>query len=146
MEWLILFLAVLVGSATPLPIFAMELAIFTAGATMNWPLVGLVAGVASTIGEMSTYLIGRGGGKVFQEKKGARFAKVEAWFRRRGFWAVIVFAFTPLPMDLIGFIAGVAEYPVKRFLAATFIGKLPRCLLISWAGFVGWEAVKGVLS
>ena len=128
-----------------MPIFATELAIFTAGAAMNWPLVGLVAGVASTIGEMSTYLIGRGGGRVIQERKGKRFAKVEAWFQRHGFWAVIVFAFTPLPMDLIGFVAGMAKYPVKRFLAATFIGRLPRCVLISWAGFVGWEAVKGGL-
>jgi len=142
MDWLIFFVGMLISSATPLPLGIGEIGLFLAGGLDNWVLVGLVASVATTLGELTTFYLGKGAERLGDRWKGKRYDRMTLWFEKRGFLTLWLFSFTPLPMDFAGFLAGSVDYPVKRFLLAVYLGRLPRCLLIALAGSLGWEIVK----
>lgn len=135
------FVVSLIGNATiifPAPAFAV---IFAAGAFLNPWLVGIIAGAGSAIGELTGYVIGRGGREVIEKKHEKWLKKAKAWTDRYGFFAVLVaFAATPLPDDVVGILAGVFQYDIRKFLLATFIGKAVMCLGLALGGFysAGW--------
>jgi len=139
------FLVSLISNASyifPLPGI---LIVFMAGAALNPWLVGIFAGLGSAIGELTGYVIGRGAHKVV-EKKSMWFNRAEKWIKRRGVFVVIVlFAATPLPDDVAGTVAGLLNYSWKRFLVATFIGKVALCTVVAWAGYYGVESILAYL-
>jgi membrane protein DedA with SNARE-associated domain len=141
--WFYFFIIVLLLSATPIPLFATEVIVAAAGALANPLLVGIVAGIAAAIGELTTYFIGLGGEKVISKKKkeGRHYKRATELFDKWGFGAVVIFAFTPLPMDLIGLIAGGLKYDVRRFFAAALIGKIPRNILVAYIGAIGAQLI-----
>jgi len=55
-------------------------------------------------------------------------------FARRPFWTVVIFAFTPLPFFVVRALAILHHWPVRRFMAATIVGRLPRVLFYAWFG------------
>ena len=57
-----------------------------------------------------------------------------AWFARAPFTTVVVFAFTPLPFWVARLLALLHRYPIRRFMAATALGRLPRLYLYAWLG------------
>jgi membrane protein YqaA with SNARE-associated domain len=136
-----IFVVGVLGSASiifPAPAFAV---IFAFGAILNPWLVGIVAGAGSAIGELTGYLIGRGGREVIEKKHEKWLKKTQKWIDKYGFFAVlVVFAATPLPDDIVGILAGVFEYDWKRFLLASFIGKVIMSLALAFGGYygVGW--------
>ena len=140
------FLGSLLGSATiflPVPSF---LIVFIAGSLLNPLAVGILAGIGSALGELTSYFIGRGlhyGKKKLSKKKGIRknrgwIEKFNKWFRGRyGFALIIIFAALPLPDDIIGLYCGIIRYGWKRFFVASLIGKLVLGILTAYAGFYG---------
>jgi len=118
--------------------------------------VGIAAGVASGIGELVAYAVGRLSKNVLslrrwmvRIRKGIpphtlyfatgrwikRHTDPQEWTSRYGFWAIPVFAFTPLPMDLLGLAMGYLRYNVGLFFLGTLAGKIPRCLLLAYGLF-----------
>jgi hypothetical protein len=57
-----------------------------------------------------------------------------AVFGRSPFWMVVVFAFTPLPFWVGRALAILNHYPLRRFLFATVVGRVPRWFLYAWFG------------
>jgi len=57
-------------------------------------------------------------------------------FSRAPFTTTIMFAFTPLPFWVARCLAILDHYPVRRFMAATAVGRFPRILLYAWLGAV----------
>lgn len=55
-------------------------------------------------------------------------------FARSPFWMVVIFAFTPLPFWAGRALAILHRYPLRRFLAATAVGRVPRWLFYAWFG------------
>src|SRR5512147_617518 len=55
-------------------------------------------------------------------------------FARSPFWMVVIFAFTPLPFWAGRALAILHRYPLRRFLAATVVGRVPRWLVYAWFG------------
>lgn len=130
------FLAMLIGSATvflPAPALAVVAGL---GAVVSSPLLlGVVAGVGAALGEITGYFAGYGGHKVMEEQK--YYAKVAGFIEKRGFAAITLLAFIPNPFfDIAGFIAGSTRYPLSRFLTATLIGKIGKCVLVAYAGYL----------
>lgn len=132
--------------------------------------VGIAAGVASALGELVAYGVGRLSRNVVSLRKwmvrtrkgipahtlyftaGRRIKRhtdPQDWSSRYGFWAIPVFAFTPLPMDLLGLALGYLRYNVGLFLLGTLVGKIPRCLLLAYGLFFlriqPWLVVGGLL-
>jgi hypothetical protein len=55
-------------------------------------------------------------------------------FAKAPFWTVAVFAFTPLPFWVVRALAILHRYSVRRFMAATVLGRMPRILFYAWFG------------
>jgi uncharacterized membrane protein YdjX (TVP38/TMEM64 family) len=132
------FVVSVVSTATiflPVPGFLFILAV---SPFLNPFLLGVVAGAGMAIGELTGYLIGRGGNKALKkgDKKWLRHG--EDWFKKgRGFLFIVIFAATPLPDDITGIVGGVFKYDWRRFLLASFIGKTIMNILLALAGFYG---------
>ena len=133
-----IFLVSLVGSASimlPVPVFAL---IFAAGAVLNPWVVGLSAGLGSALGELTGYALGKGGEKLIKNKYKKLFEKGEKMFEHnQAFAAIVIFAATPLPDDIIGVLCGMFHYDLKKFVIASFIGKTIMNLALAWGGFYG---------
>lgn len=57
-----------------------------------------------------------------------------ARFARAPFWTTALFAFTPAPFWAARAFAILQRYPVRRFMAATLVGRLPRWYLYALFG------------
>ncbi|ODS35176.1 hypothetical protein BEH94_11205 [Candidatus Altiarchaeales archaeon WOR_SM1_SCG] len=137
--YVLLFIAIFICTATVVISMPDPLIVFTSGYYANPLLVGLVAGVASAFGELISYFVGRGGAKIGEKAKieGKKYNKVQEIFNKYGFWSIPVFSFTPLPLDLIGIVAGSLRYNIKKFFIGVLIGKIPKCLILAYAGHYG---------
>lgn len=108
---------------------------------LNLWIVSLAGAAGCVVGSLVAYWIGMYGGRPFIEKYG-RYVLIshhdldlaDRWFNRFG--EVIVFASRLLPVirTFIAFPAGVARMNLKKFVIYTFLGSLPWCLGLAYAG------------
>lgn len=133
-----IFLVSLIGSSTiifPLPATAF---VFGAGAVLNPLILGVVAGTGAALGELVGYGFGWAGRKISKKRLKERLEKAERMFKKYGgFFALILFAATPLPDDIVGIVSGVLKYEIKRFFIAVLIGKIIFHLILAYAGYYG---------
>jgi len=137
-SYLGIFLASLISTSTiflPAPIYLIIFASPSFG--LNPIAVSIVSGLGAALGELSGYFIGLGGREIIQEKrkKSRIVRKFTKYFGKFGFLVIVITAAIPFPFDVIGILAGVSRYDVKKFLIATFIGKTIKSLLIVYAGY-----------
>jgi len=144
-----IFILSIVDAATifvPIPIPA---AVFVCMATMtiNPVLILLVAAFGATLGEFSSYTVGRGGRLIAKKEKWKKMIKItEDAFEKYGKFPVIVlFAACPLLDDVIGLVCGFAKYPVKKYFLAILLGKLLINLIIVCACFFGMHWILSYL-
>jgi membrane protein YqaA with SNARE-associated domain len=132
------FIVSAVSSATiflPVPGF---LFILAASPFLNPWILGIVAGAGMAVGELTGYVVGRGGNKALKKKDKKWLKMGENWFKKgRGFLFIVIFAATPLPDDITGIVGGMFSYDWRRFLLASFIGKAIMNLLLAFAGLYG---------
>jgi membrane protein YqaA with SNARE-associated domain len=133
-----IFLASLIGSLTiilPTPYLAI---VFSAGSVLDPFLVGIVAGVGSSIGEMTSYFIGLGGNETILKKHKTKINKMKITLQKHG-WdlGILVLSISPIPFDLVGLFCGSIKYDIKKFFLLTLVGKLVKHLIIAYAGFYG---------
>ena len=128
-----IFLISLVGNATlflPAPTI---LSICEGGRSLNPLIVGLVAGVAMSLGESTGYLAGYSGSGL--AKKNRLYERIEPWMRRKGWVVVLMFAAIPNPLfDIAGLAAGAIRMPLWQFLGATWAGKTIRSIGLAYFG------------
>ena len=111
---------------------------FAMGAALNPFLVGVIGGVAATVGEMIGYNIGRRGNSVIANRPGVQ--RFSEWTERWGSLVLFVCASLPVPFDIAGVWAGATRYPLARFIPIVFAGKTIRATGIALAGYFGLEA------
>lgn len=127
-------IASFVSSATIIIPVPTHIFIFAFGTLLNPFLVGLSAGIGSTLGEFTGYLVGIGGQKLLETKYSKQIGRLEKNFDRWGAYFIVFGAATPFPFDLIGIFCGSIGYNVRKFLVATFIGKTIVFILIASGG------------
>ncbi len=122
------------------------------GTEIDTPVWGFVAvALAGTIGYLLGSLIGWGigayGGRPLLEQHGRwfhlspdRLDRAEAWFDRRGDWAVFFGRVTPVVRSFISIPAGVFRAPLRRYTVLTLAGSAIWCF--AWAG-AGWGVGTG---
>jgi len=118
--------------------------IYAFGAVLDPILLGLVTGIGSTIGEFSSYLVGRGGRKLIEDKYGRRLESARALVERFGMPAIFLFALLPIPDDLILIPMGMMKYSIRKAFAAMFLGKLGMGLVIAYAGRYSFSIVRSL--
>jgi membrane protein YqaA with SNARE-associated domain len=109
-------------------------------------LAGLCT-VASVLGGLFGYLIGRVGGRplalrLFGQQ---RVAAAEALYKRYDTWAVFLAGFTPIPYKVFTIAAGVCALDVPRFTLASLLGRGARFFLVAAVIFVFGEPIRHLL-
>jgi membrane protein YqaA with SNARE-associated domain len=119
-------------SVIPLPV-ALSLMIVAAN-HWNPILVALSGSLGASLGESSSYLVGYFGTKIAIKKEVMGYKMTQRWIKRFGFWAVAFLSFQPiLPIEIGGFIAGLAKMPAIQFVPALWVGKFPKYLILIFA-------------
>jgi uncharacterized membrane protein YdjX (TVP38/TMEM64 family) len=128
----IFVLSILANATIVLPAPGLAI-VFSFGGVFSPLGVGLAAGAGATLGELSGYLAGFSGQAIIENRK--LYDRFETWMKRYGPVTITVLAFLPLPFfDLAGVAAGALRMPVQKFLFWCFLGKLPKMILIAYAG------------
>ena len=109
--------------------------------------VSLAGTIGYLIGSLLGWAIGAFGGRPLLERHGRwfhltpdRLDRAEAWFDRRGDWAVFLGRVTPVVRSFISIPAGVFRSPLGRYTVLTLVGSAIWCF--AWAG-VGWGVGTG---
>lgn len=128
-----IFVVSFLGNATvilPAPSLAL---VFAMGGILNPLFVGLVAGPAEALGELTGYLAGYGGQAVVENHR--VYERLSHWMQRNGALTVFVLSAIPNPFfDLAGIAAGVLRYPLSRFLLFCWLGKTIKTTAFAFAG------------
>jgi membrane protein DedA with SNARE-associated domain len=103
--------------------------------------VALAGAVGCNLGSLVAYSVGSMGGRPLVERYG-RWLLVthhdlelaDRFFARYGDWAVFIARLLPVVRTFIAFPAGVSRMNVARFHLYTFLGSLPWCLVLAYAG------------
>ncbi|MBZ5554874.1 MAG: DedA family protein [Acidobacteriia bacterium] len=107
----------------------------------NFWLVGLAGAVGCNLGSAAAYYVGAHGGRPLIEKYGRYLLLspkdlewADRWFNRYGEATVFFSRLLPVIRTFIAFPAGVVRMNLFRFHLYTFVGSLPWCLLLAFAG------------
>ena len=112
---------------------------------LNALWISLVAGLAQTIGSYLLYFIGYFGGKPIIEKyeklHGVSWKEIETFQKKfsKGKKEDLTLFFLRvlpiMPLSVVSGVAGIMEMNFKRYSVATFLGVIPRNLLLAILGF-----------
>jgi membrane protein YqaA with SNARE-associated domain len=131
-----IFLINLIGSSTlflPAPAIA---SVVAGGVVYPVFLVGLVAALGASMGDMLGYFLGRSGKHVIlNHTEHAWYGKFKHLFSKFAGILIFLFALIPNPFfDGVGILAGATEYPPTRFFLLMFAGRLVRNVLLAMVG------------
>ena len=133
------FLISLLSNATilfPAPGWAVVIAMST---QLEPLLLGIVAGIGSSIGELTGYLAGAGA-RTLLNNNIKETKDVENMVRKYGMGAIFVLALFPNPLfDIAGIISGGLKIPWWRFLVACTLGRVLKYVLLAFAGELALE-------
>ncbi|MDD5418126.1 MAG: VTT domain-containing protein [Candidatus Nanoarchaeia archaeon] len=151
------FLASLLGCASFVISLPYAFVLVALSTVLDPFLLSIVSAFGAAIGEFTSYAIGWGvnyskkkiTGEEKDEKprKGLKRAwyklvdKTSKWFYKNGFMTIVLFGATPLPDDIVGFIAGATNYSKKKYFLANLIGKLIMSFFIVYSSRFGIEAL-----
>lgn len=103
--------------------------------------VAVAGAVGCNLGSLVAYWVGAWGGRPLAERYG-RYVLVtrqdlemaDRWFARYGDWAVFFSRLLPVVRTFIALPAGIARMNFLRFNIYTFLGSLPWCWVLAYAG------------
>src|SRR5947199_705860 len=103
--------------------------------------VSVAGAVGCVVGSVVAYAVGMYGGRPVIEKY-CRYVLIshhdldlaDRWFARYGEMIIFTSRLLPVIRTFIAFPAGVAKMNLTRFIAYTFLGSLPWCLGLAYAG------------
>lgn len=105
------------------------------------PWVALAGALGCNVGSAVAYAVGFYGGRPLAERYGyylwiskADLEMADKWFEHFGDWAVFLARLAPVVRTFIALPAGVARMNFLEFNIYTFLGSLPWCLALAYAG------------
>ena len=111
-------------------------------AAWGFVAVSLAGTIGYLLGSLAGWGIGAYGGRPLLERRGwwlhlspDRLDRAEAWFERRGDWAVFLGRVTPVVRSFISIPAGVFRSPLPRYTLLTLLGSAIWCFALAGAGW-----------
>ena len=130
----VFFLSLLASGGMVFPIPSLAATCGAAGLDLNLIVVGILAGIGETLGELVGYSIGFGGQSVVQRRR--IYKRARAWMVRWGIGVLLLLSIIPNPIfDFVGIAAGALRYPIRRFLIIVWAGKTLKGLIIAHVCF-----------
>lgn len=116
--------------------FPSEAGIIAASTFLNPYLVLLVAFIGSTIGIITSYIIGLNGLRKIIEKKNTKITrKAKKLFNKYGHLSILLFSWFPFIGDPLIILAGSFKMNFWKFLIYSIPGRILYFGLSIWAGF-----------
>lgn len=143
------FLVAFLGNATfliPIPYMIITFILGgltdTSGQFLFDPImVGLIAGMGATIGEMTGYLLGYGGSRFIEEGQRNAFSKYIEEHPRATPFLVWFLAISPLPDDFVILPLGAAKYPWWKVAIPQYVGKSMFMIFAAWLGRMSYQTL-----
>ncbi len=145
------FLISILGGATiivPVPMLAV---VFALGGVMKYTwLVGLAAGLGETVGALTIYLTGYGGGKALQSSKHGfiqrSYDRLMGLMERRGSMTLFFLAAVVNPFFYpAALAAGALRFGIRKYFAICFVGKTIKGMTVVYAGYWGLKPLFNAL-
>lgn len=142
----VLILMALESACIPIPSeaiqpFAGSLIVTDPARGFNLHALAFVGATGNLLGSMLAYWVGAVGGRPFLEKYGKYILirprdidGAERFFQKHGEATAFFSRVLPIVRTFISLPAGIARMNFPRFCLYTFLGALPFCYLLTWAG------------
>ena len=145
------FLISILGGATiiiPVPMLAV---VFAMGRVMEYPwLVGIANGLGETVGALTIYMTGYGGGSAFYYSTHGKIQAAYEWLmrlmERRGSITLFLLAAVLNPFFYpAALAAGALRFGLKRYLVICWAGKMIKGMTVAYAGYWGLRGLLQML-
>jgi uncharacterized membrane protein YdjX (TVP38/TMEM64 family) len=117
-----------------------------AGALFGVPLGFALVSLASTLGAVASFLLGRFVARGWIVSKVAgypKFAAIDAAVGREGWKIIALLRLSPLfPFSLLNYALGLTQVKFRDYLLASWLGMMPGTLLYVWLGAIAGDAAK----
>jgi len=145
------FLISILGGATIIIPVPMLVVVFALGGVMKFPVfVGIAAGLGETLGALTIYMTGYGGGTpVMYSSHGkiqAIYSRMMLWMEHRG--SLILFALSAVLNPFFypaALAAGALRFGIKRYFIICWAGKTIKGLTVAYAGYWGLHGLMRML-
>ncbi len=105
------------------------------GKLFNPVLVALFSSSGSSLGESVGFIFGYSSKKITNSERHILDFLARLFHHKYTPFLIVLLAFIPNPFfDALGIAAGAALFPIKKFLAFVFIGRLARDLIVAYVG------------
>jgi membrane protein YqaA with SNARE-associated domain len=145
------FLISILGGATiivPVPMLAV---IFALGRVMEYTwLVGIANGLGETVGALTIYMTGYGGGSALYYRTHGKlqtpYLKMMRLMERRGWLILFVLAAILNPFFYpAALAAGALRFGVRRYFIVTWVGKTIKGMTVAYVGYWGLRGLLRML-
>jgi len=112
--------------------------------------VGIAAGLGETIGALTIYMTGYGGGAALASTKHTKiraiYSLILGWMERRGSLVLFIFSSVVNPFFYpIALTAGATRFGLKKYLLICIIGKTIKGIMVAAAGYWGLGSILRAL-
>ena len=134
------FISILGGATVlvPVPMLAM---VFALGGVLTPYLIGIVAGLGETLGALTIYMTGYGGGALLNLKSGkiqSAYNRLMTLMERRGSWTLFLLSAVLNPFFYpAALAAGAVRFGIRRYFLICWGGKTIKGLTVAYAGYFG---------
>ncbi|HUV75366.1 MAG TPA: VTT domain-containing protein [Dehalococcoidales bacterium] len=112
--------------------------------------VGAAAGLGETIGALTIYMTGYGGGAALASAKHPKiravYSRILGWMERRGALVLFIFSAVVNPFFYpIALTAGATHYSLKKYILICIVGKTIKGITVAAAGYWGLGSILRAL-
>ena len=112
--------------------------------------VGAAAGLGETIGALTIYMTGYGGGAAIASTKHAKveavYSRLSRWMERRGALVLFIFSAVVNPFFYpIAITAGATRFGLKKYILICIVGKTIKGITVAAAGYWGLGSILRAL-
>jgi membrane protein YqaA with SNARE-associated domain len=139
------------GGATiivPIPMLAV---VFALGGALKYTwLLGLMAGIGETLGALTIYMTGYGGGtaiaKGIHGKLEIAYERMMTQIQKRGSWTLFLLAAVINPFFYpAALAAGALRFSIRRYFLVCCAGKTIKGMTVAYAGYFGLRGLFNAL-
>ena len=144
------FFISILGGATiivPVPMLAV---VFALGGVLTPYWVGAASGLGETVGALTIYMTGYGGGTaLINSKHGkiqAAYGRLMGLMERRGSWTLFLLSAILNPFFYpAALTAGALRFGIRRYFIICWMGKTIKGMTVAYAGFYGLRGLMQML-